>query len=110
MKSNQDLGFGAVHAISEGIGDAGGTLTAHLMVGRKGNVYRAYLYLWHHEQDASREGVRDALCARSASVAEVLTELRRRVNDQWTPERARGARRAIMEIQESLDEDGEQEV
>ena len=107
MKSNKKLGFANVHEISEGTGDCGGSLTAQVQVGRKNDVYRAYVYLYHHEQDASREGVKDELCARGASVAEAITELRRRVNDQWSTEDARGVRRAIMEVQESIDEDGE---
>lgn len=107
MKSNRELGFVKIHEISEGSGDVGGSLSANVSIGKRGEVYRAYCYIWHHEQDASREGVKGDLCARGESAEEVLAALRRVANDQFPNAWARGVRHAIMEVQESLDEDGE---
>jgi hypothetical protein len=107
-RSNTALGYDRIHEISEGVGDVAGTsLTANLQVGKRGDTYRAYCYLWHHEQDASREGIRDSLMARGNTPQEAMSELLRRATDQWTESQARGVRRAIIEVQESLDEDGE---
>ena len=107
VKSNDDVGFGRVHEITNPSGDAGGSLTAHLQVGIGNGVYRAYAYLYHHEQDMSREGKTDSLCARATSATEAIAEVLRRADDHWTAEQTRGLRYAAMEIQESLDEDGE---
>lgn len=107
IKSNEDVGFARVHAISEGEGTTGGSTTVHLQVGIGNGVYRAYAYLYHNEQAASREGITDSLCARGDTAASAVNLILGRAADQWEPDETRGLRRAVMEVQESLDEDGE---
>lgn len=103
-KSNEELGFARVHGITEGCGDAGGSLSACVSVGAKNRVYRAYAYLWRNNQDISREGAKDEICARGESAEKALVILLRRCQDQWQLEEYEGARRATMEIRDSLDE------
>ena len=70
MKSNRDLGFVPLFGeegqnSSEVNADGGGSLSIDVTVGQRGKVYRAYAYQWHHEQDASREGIRDEVSCRA---------------------------------------------
>lgn len=100
MKSNKTLGFTEV---GSGSGDAGGSETADLTVGRRGDVvYRAYCTIYHSEQDASREGVVDDLSARGDTADEAIGTLAERAADQWSDERARGVRRAIIEAADEI--------
>lgn len=109
LKSNNDLGYRRVHEISEGTADAGESQTVHLQIGARCRAlpYRAYAYLYYHAQDASSEGVVDRLCARGATPGEAIAGITRVAEDQWNDNQSRGLRRAVMEIEESLNETGE---
>lgn len=81
MKSNKQLGFAPLYGDQRyGYGsersyensDGGGSLSMHATIGRKGGTYRVYGYLWHNEQDASREGKHAECCARGATPEEAL--------------------------------------
>lgn len=106
-KSNRALGFQRIHQICEGSGAVRGSLTADVVVGAAGGVYRAWCCLYHRDKDASREGVTDSLCARGDTPEGAMATMLERCVDQWTDAECRGVRRAIIEIQDSLDEDGE---
>jgi hypothetical protein len=88
MKSNDNLGFSRIH---EGAfsGDAGRKHTANVLVGQKGDVFRAECYIWFHDQDASKEGVRDRIAARGMTVHEALNKLLG-IPHSWSPERETG--------------------
>ena len=86
MKSNKQLEFTPMYG-HEGYAygddrscetaDAGGTLTLTATIGKKGTTYRVYAYLWHSEQDASREGYRGQCCGRGQVPDEAMDTFRR---------------------------------
>lgn len=88
--------------------DAGTTLTVTVGVGHNTAVpskWRASAELYHHEQDMSREGVRDCLAARGKNHEDALVNLLALVEDQWTTEQAKGTRHAIADIRDEMAED-----
>lgn len=109
MKDNRSLGFETIHRISEGTGSVARLVSANVIVGRRGDTYRAYAYIWQHDQDASREGVIDSLCARADSAEEAMEEIVRRAVSHWSSARVAATKQAVLEVQESLDEDGERD-
>ena len=79
VSSNREYGYEPLwgeEGASECTADGGGSLTANLTVGKKGSKYRAYGYTFHHEQDASREGVCDMVAARGDTAEEALRKWR----------------------------------
>ena len=106
-KANDDMGYTAANFAAEK--DAGTTLTVTVSVGGNADAetptkWRASAELYHHEQDASREGVRDCLAARGTNHDDALVNLLELVEDQWTAEQARGTRKAIADIRDDMAE------
>lgn len=100
MTSNETAGYESVHD-GEYVGDAGHRWTANVSVGQRDGLYRAQAYIYEHDQDASREGVRDRIAARGATIAEALDALAR-VPHGWDEHWATGLARAIAEAREAL--------
>ena len=78
MKDNQDLQFAPLYGTdgrtdSMASGDGGGSLTMTATIGCRDQAYRVYGSLYHHDQDASREGNRGECVARGNSATEALT-------------------------------------
>ena len=75
MKDNDVLGFTPM-VEGELVADAGGSLTVNATIGVRATSYRVYAYLFHHEQDASREGKRDEAAARGSTYEDALSRWR----------------------------------
>ena len=100
MKSNQSLSFYPIHE-DQWQGDAGGSYTAYVEVGRSEKQYRAECWIHESNQDMSREGVRDRIAARGQSpdaALDALLSLPHGWGGAWTT----GLSRAVAEAREGL--------
>ncbi len=94
MKNNQELGFDTVaerYSSTRGeyvpvaetsaavsgftVRDTRRGNSVNLQVGRRKDTYRAYAYIWHHEQDISREGVLREICGRDSSAEQAINSM-----------------------------------
>ena len=99
MQSNDDLGFVSIHPDhSEASMRTDGGQSIALQVGKRDGVYRAYVYLFQHDQDASQEGTIDALAMRDETAEAAIRAVELAVADQWTEEQARAFRHTRMEL------------
>jgi len=109
MKDNRELGYVPPEMIEWSAVcnrlsclNGGGTLTMHADIGQKGKVYRVYGYLWHNDQDASREGIRGECCARGSTADEAIHCWAANASDLgWFPQ---GIAQIKMEMLDALAE------
>jgi len=116
MKNNKDLGFAPVFGTGDGYGSnrsyanekGGGSLSMHTTIGEKAGKYRVYAYLWHNEQDASREGKRAELAVRGESIGAVISAFRARaIAAGWL---RTGVEATVNDLTEMCAESAEQEA
>ena len=101
MKTNQELRFDELARATE---DAGRTTTANLSIGRRGAVWRAYCYLWHHEKDIDREGMVAELARRGGTAEEALREIAELAQSRWTAQQSLAVRTCVAQIEDEIAE------
>lgn len=101
MKSNNAKGFEAIHK-GTFVGDCSSHESCNIIVGKKNKKYRAEAYIWHHEQDASKEGVKDIIAAQAESPREVVEKLSE-IESNWCEDRIQGLKRAMAEALDEIE-------
>jgi hypothetical protein len=112
MKTNQELGYEPVYGqVQYALGDDRswenaydypGTLSLHVTIGHRGREYRVYGYLWHNEQDASREYRAASCCGRATEIDAAISSFLRNAADLGWDKRS--VDKTLIEMRESIRE------
>jgi hypothetical protein len=101
MKSNEALGFTPAETHPFRQHTRAGDITFALA--SRGEVWRAYGYRWHSEQDASREHMTAQMCARGESPGQAVQRFRALcLAAGWPPAPLLEATQDMLDQEESL--------